>query len=206
MKLGFDIDGIVADMAKAMVEYINKEFSLDYTPEIFKKHNVFDNKYVDDPEENEKVAMAMLKGVIENPEAIVSIEVYEDSKEAIKKLVRSGHSIHFITARAQSARESTIEWFRINKIPFDTIHVVGKNGRKGNLVSKGQTARILNLDFFIDDFIDHLGDMFKYKNRWRKGVGLFTRPWNINEPFDASRFIRFNDWNEIIRHLGIHKR
>ena len=206
MKLGFDIDGIVADMAKAMVEHMNKEFNLNHTPEVFKKHKIFDNEYVDDSEENEKVADSIFKGVIENPEAIITIEPHEDAKEAIKKLVRAGHSIHFITARAQFLRESTTEWFRINKIPFDSIHVVGKNGRRGNLVSKGQTARILNLDFFIDDFIDHLGDMYKYKNRWRKGVGLFTRPWNINEPFDASRFIRFNEWNEVIRHLGIHKR
>jgi hypothetical protein len=58
----------------------------------------------------------------------------------------------------------------------------------------------------MDDCIWHLDDMFRYKNRWRKGLGLFTRPWNENESIDLSRFLRFNNWKEVIRHLGIHKR
>lgn len=204
MKLGFDIDGIVADLTKMMMEHVNKKFGLSL--EVSVKHNIFDNKYVDDPVLNREIAMSMLEEVIENDDVLIDVEVYEDAVQAIRKLYRAGHTIHFITSRPAAQRIVTTQWLRKNNIPFNTLHVVGKSGPGGNLVDKGRTGRALNLDFFLDDSPYHLDGMYKYKNRWRKGVALFSRPWNEHELLDPSRFIRFNDWNEIIRHLGINKR
>lgn len=206
MKLGFDVDGIVANMPKVMVEHINDKFGLDYTENVFVCHNIFDNTYVEDQEENEKIAMSMLDEVIADKDTLLSVPVYEDAVEALRKLSKSGHSLHYITSRPKEQIKVTVDWFRLNQVPFDSIDAVGKNGKKGNLVGKGQTARTLNLDFYIDDCTDHLDDMYRYKNRWRKGVALYTRPWNVNDLLDPSRFIRFHNWKEIIRHIGIHKR
>jgi len=205
MKLGFDIDGIVANMALTMIEHLNDTFNLNHTETVFINHRIFDNKYVDDPEENKKIAISIYDNVIHNEDTLLILKPHEEAVEAVKKLSRY-HSIHFITARSKDQHSVTVNWIRKNLIPFNTIHSVGKNGHRGNVVSKGQQARALNLDFFIDDDPANLPDFYRYKNRWRKGIGLFTRPWNVNEPLDTSRFIRFNEWDEVIRHLGIHKR
>jgi len=206
MKLGFDIDGITANMAKAMVELINAKYNLNYDVNVFKDHNIHKNKYVEDPELNDEIAMCMRNEVIENPEAVVNLEVYEDGVEAIRRLSKSGHTIHHITSRPAVQHDATVEWLRNNFIPFDSVHVVGKSGIKGvSAVGKGRLGRSLNLDFYIDDQGRHLDDMYRYKNRWRKGLALYTRPWNLDEAID-SKMNRFDNWVDVIRHLGIQKR
>jgi uncharacterized HAD superfamily protein len=206
MKLGFDIDGIVANMAATMVGHINEAFNLNHTEDVFVNHQIFNNEYVDDPEENDKISTSIYDNVIHNVDTLRILKPHEDAVEAIRRLAKYGHSIHFITARSKSQHSITVEWIRKNLIPFNTIHSVGKDGNRGNVVSKGQQARALNLDFFIDDDPANLPDFYRYKKRWRKGVALFTRPWNVNESVDGSRFLRFDNWIEVIRHLGINKR
>jgi uncharacterized HAD superfamily protein len=206
MKLGFDIDGITADMAIMMVELINERYGLSYDTTVFKDHNIHKNKYVDDPELNEEIAMCMRREIIENPSATTEIPVYEEAVEALRRLSRQ-HTIHHITSRPSNQYTATVEWLHKNKIPFDTVHVIGTDGKSGAALKtgKGRLGRSLNLDFYIDDCAWHLDDMYRYKNRWRKGLALFTQPWNVNQPVD-SRMNRFDNWKEVIRHLGINKR
>ena len=206
MKLGFDIDGIVADLPRMMVEHINKEFNLNHDVGILTSHDVSGNRYVEDDDLNDEIATSVLMEIVRNDDILPDVEPYEDAIAAIKKLSKTGHSIHFITARPSDQRKVTVDWLRSHNVPFNTVHVIGGNKPGGGFVNKGSVARTLNLDFFIDDSLWHLENMYRYKNRWWKGLGLFTRPWNVNESFDAYKFIRFNEWNGVIRHLGIHKR
>ena len=205
MKLGFDIDGVVANTPLAMVAYINDTFDLGFTEEVFEHHDIYSNVYSDDAEKNEEIAAATLKNVILNEDAMSAVKVYEDAAKAIRHLNRQ-HTIHFITSRPKSQHKTTAEWLRKNNIPFDSITSLGSDEPGGGNVGKGRTARTLNLDFFIDDDPDNLPDLYRYKKRWRKGIGLITRPWNKNLSIDAGIFIRFENWNEIVRHLGIQKR
>jgi uncharacterized HAD superfamily protein len=205
MKLGFDIDGITANMAKKLVEVMNEKYGLDYDETVFKDHAIHNNKYVDDPELNEEIATYIRNEVIENPEAIPTIETHKEAVLALRKLAKSGHTIHHITARPANQKVVTVDWLRDNNIPFDTVHVIGKGGPNRMKVSKGRLGRTLNLDFYMDDCSWHLDDMYRYKNRWRKGLGLFTRPWNEGEPLSYNT-LRFDDWKSVIRHLGIQKR
>jgi len=207
MKLGFDIDGITCNMAQAMVDLINEKYDLEYDVNVFKDHNIHNNMYTDDPELNEEIAMTMRTGIIENSETLVELPVHEEAVEALKRLYRYGHSLHHITARPSTQRKATIEWLRKNFIPFDTVHVMGSDGKEGAALKtgKGRLGRSLNLDFYLDDCVWHLSDMYRYKNRWRKGLGLFNRPWNVGVAIDYT-MTRFDNWNDIIRHLGIQKR
>jgi len=205
MKLGFDIDGVVANTPLAMVTYINNKFDLNFTEKVFKHHDVYSNTYVEDPEKNEKIANAMLEEVILNTDRMAAVEVYKDAVEVIRKLSRQ-HSIHFITSRPESQHQVTTDWMRKHRVPFTTIHSLGSDAPGGGKVGKGKIARTLNLDFFIDDSPSNLPDFYRYKKRWRKGIALLTRPWNKDITIDESMFLRFNEWDEVIRHLGIHKR
>lgn len=208
MKLGFDIDGIVANMSKSMVDHINEKYGLNHTDEIFSSHSCNENTYVDDPELNAEVAYSMREHIIYNDAAVLAIEPYVAGAEAIRKLAKSGHDIHFITVRPKTQEIATAKWLRNNHIPFTSLHVVGKRdlADPNPPIGKGRLGRSLNLDFYIDDYPRHLYDMYRYKNRWRKGVALFTRPWNVEHKLDPSKFLRFDDWDKIIRHLGIQKR
>ena len=198
MKLGFDVDGLTADMAKVLVEFINEKYDLNHDLSVLEYHRLDKNTYVDDPQLNTEIVKAMKKEVIRNPDVVANLPVHEEAIEAIRKLSRHGHTIHHITARSDLVRAATTAWLRKNHIPFTTVHVVGNGG-------KGKIGRSLNLDFFMDDAYFNLYDMYRYKKRWRKGLAIWTRPWNENEPGDI--FInRFDKWNAVIRHLGINKR
>ena len=205
MRLGFDIDGIVADMGTAMVDHINEKYDLNYTTSIFHNHALSLNKYVEDEKLNKEIVKSMQENVIRNDEALVNIKPYDDSIRHLHILKKNGHVLFFVTSRSKDNEGATIEWFRKNKIPFDGLHVVGQRGVVGQL-SKGPFGRALNLDFFIDDDLPNLEEMYRFKNRWFKGLAVFTRPWNERLLLDSDKFIRLNDWPDILRHLGISSR
>ena len=198
MKLGFDIDGVIADMSSALIEAMNSEFELDYDESIFVHHNLFKNTYVDDPELNDKIAQHMRQNVIYNKAAVSILKPYSKVAASLRKLGRQ-HSLHYITGRPVEQENICIEWLRKNNIPFDSVHAVGR-------AAKGMTGRALNLDFYIDDEMKHLKSMYKFKNRWRKGIALFRRPWNQKDNVDMSKYLVFDNWKDITRHLGIHNR
>jgi len=199
MNLGFDIDGVVADLATVMVDHINKEYSLNHTSDVFQNYYLINNKYTNNDKLNLKIAHDVKEKVIDNPEALMKIKPYDNVRKILLILRKSGHQLFFITARNSSFYDLTIKWFRKNKIPFDKIFMA-ENGEKGLL------GRVLNLDFYIDDFHEHLEDMYRYKKRWHKGLILFNRPWNSNVYIDANKFTRLDNWEEVIRIIGIKNR
>ena len=191
MKLGFDIDGIVADMAQSLIDHANDKYNLNHTVEIFVYHNLFKDKYTDDDALNREIAKAMVDNVIHDENAIYEVKPYEEAIEAILRFKRL-HSIHFITSRRKDESSITIAWLRKHKIPFDSVHCTGPS--EPGQSSKGMFGRSMNLDFYIDDQSKHLEAMYKFKARWHKKQALYTRPWNVDESIDTSKFVRVNDW------------
>jgi uncharacterized HAD superfamily protein len=199
MKLGFDLDEVIVALCDLLVDYINKEFGLQWTAEDFVEYDLLKNNYVEHDEEyNSQIAKTVLKKV-RDIDFQIKAKPYAEAPMFIRTLKKEGHSVHFITARDITAPEKTAKWLRKYKIPFDTIHHVGWGQEKGPI------GRALNLDFYVDDHEFHLESMYKYKKRWRKGLALMTRPWN-KDSIDASKFVRINDFKDLKRHLGIHKR
>lgn len=198
MKLGFDLDEVVVALCDVLVEHMNKEFDLNWSMEDFKVYSLLENNYSDDEEHNDKIATHIIE-VVNDPEFQLTAKPYEGAPAFIRRLKKEGHSIHFITCRKLGVEKYSTKWLRKYKIPFDSLYHLGYGAEKGKL------GRALNLDFYIDDHEEHLISMYKYKKRWAKGLALMTRPWNVDS-YDASKFVRINNWAELKRHLGIHKR
>lgn len=196
MKLGFDLDDVVVNTTGTIRTYLNKKYKLDYTG--FINYNFLENTFHPDEETNKEIIIDIIDKASDDV-FITKAKPFKEAIECIKKLKKAGHSIHYITARNIGAEYQTALWLRKHHIPFDSIHNVGQ----GN--EKGMFGRSLNLDFYMDDLEINLESMFKYKKRWRKGLALFTQPWN-SDSIDASKFIRLDNWIQVSRHLGIHKR
>jgi uncharacterized HAD superfamily protein len=205
MRLGFDIDGIVCDMAQAMVDHMNEKYGLNYDITVFYNHELGENKYVEDPKLNEEITKSMKHNVIRNNDVLLELKPYDDSIRHLHVLRKNGHEIFFITSRSKDNEEATFKWLRKNKVPFDGVYVVGRKNVVGQ-GGKGPVGRMLNLDFFIDDDFPNLEDMYRYKGRWRKGLALFTRPWNEWMKLEPDKYVRITDWPEIVRHIGIANR
>ena len=200
MKLGFDLDEVIVALCDITVEWLKSEYGIDWAVEDFRIFALDKNMYSEDLEYNDKITKGLLE-IVYDLDFQFSAEPAEGATKFIRELKRRGHSVHYITCRKYGAEDVTIKWLRKHNIPFDSVHHLGATLN----VEKGMLGRALNLDFYMDDLEKHLLSMYKHKKRWRKGLMLWTRPWN-EQSLDTSKFTRANKWIDVIRHLGIHKR
>lgn len=198
MKLGFDLDEVIVALCDVLLKHLNEEFNLGWNMDNFVCHSLHKNVYHEDKDMDNKIRAHAIE-IVNDLNIQLTAKPCKGAPSFIRKLRKEGHSIHIITARQVGTEENTMKWLRKYKVPFNSVHHVGTKGEKGLI------GRMLNLDFYMDDNERHLDSMYRYKKRWAKGLVLMTRPWN-KESYDASRFVRVNNWEELNRHLGIHKR
>jgi uncharacterized HAD superfamily protein len=203
MKLGFDIDGVVADIPQTMIDHVNEKYGLNHTVDILIHHDISKNRYVEDEELNTEIIQSIRDNIFGSDDALLNVEPYPDAVGTLISFKRR-HNVYFITSRSRDTKDVTIGWLRKFNLPFDAVHFMGAS--RDVKSSKGMMGRSLNLDFYVDDQNKHLEEMYKYKARWYKSPALFERPWNRWMPLDRSKFMVVRDWKDIVRYLGIHKR
>lgn len=197
MRLGFDVDGVISDTVDKTVEIFNERFNRTLSNDDIKSFKLIENVYDEDPEKSQEYAIKFIE-CINDPIVQSECLPYNDAAIALRKLKSLGHSIHIVTARPKDNYDITVKWFRTNKIPYDTMHLTDKE-------DKGTFGRLLDLDMYVDDFLDNLKSMLEFKNKWRKGLLLLDRTWNSGY-IDVNKFKRVYNWEEIIRHIGIQNR
>lgn len=198
MKLGFDIDEVVADLTSVMENYIRNNYGVEWPKECFLNYG-FDKCRFDSNEElNNKITKDMLT-LVDDANFQADAEPVSGAVEVLQKLKRSGHKVFLISSRPKQNQPKTFRWLRKYDIPFDELALVGHG------VEKGALGRKFNLDMYVDALPKHLESMYKLKKTWRKSLLLFDRPWNTG-PIDTFKFKRVYDWQEILRHVGIQNR
>jgi uncharacterized HAD superfamily protein len=200
MKLGFDVDDIIAKASEKALEILEESYDIKWSLENFRMYKFSQMTFVADEILNKEIRKRLIKDVNDS-KLQLDFECDKEAANCIRKWKKEGHSIHFITTRKAKQEEFTAKWLRKYNIPFDTIHHTGK----ASGYEKGPIGRRLKLDFYIDDREEHLMSMLKYKAKWWKGLLLLDKPWN-RRPILSDYFIRVYNWEEVSRHLGIHKR
>jgi uncharacterized HAD superfamily protein len=200
MRLGFDLDEVVVNLTAEFERYLKETYGIEWPQECFADYSfddcVFDS---DDPENNQKIIDDMHYQVSQVTDLTEAAEPVEGAQEVLRELKRRGHKIYFISSRPKRLQPMTFKWLRRYDVPFDGLKIIGQK------VPKGAYGRNLHLDMFVDDLERHLESMWKFKKRWRKGLLLYSRPWNKGK-MDGSRFKRVDNWQDILRHVGIQNR
>jgi len=199
MRLGFDLDEVVIDLTAQFDKYLQATYGIEWPAECFVSYNFSDCLF--DPEDEERNA-AIVKDMYKQvaiPDLADTAEPIEGAIQVITELKRRGHKIYFISSRPKQIQPATFKWLRKHGIPFDGLKVIGHS------IPKGVYGRNLHLDMFVDDLEQHLESMWKFKRRWRKGLLLFSQPWNYGK-LDGSKFTRVDNWQDILRHIGIQNR
>ncbi len=198
MRLGFDLDEVVVDLATEFEKYLELNYGILWSIDCFTHSDFSLCKFNDDDTFNERIQKDMVK-VANDPEFQFQAQPSENAREVLQKLKKIGHKIYFVTSRPKQNQPATFKWLRQYDIPFDSLEVIGKNE------PKGLYGRRLHLDMYVDDLVSQLDSMRKYKKKWRKGLLLFDKPWN-NAPINESYYKRIKNWQEILRHVGIQNR
>ena len=181
MKIGIDIDDVLTDTSKVIVEFFKKyETSGDgmkHIVEIMKgelpTENIkkFYNLYI-----NQMLKEVNLKD--------------KYAPEVINRLFNEGNEIYFITARGEEkfkgSEQITIETLKDNNIKYSKIIF--------NAYEKAKICSENDIDFFIDDSVKNCEEVSKM------GIEAVVFNTKINESINTS-LARVNSWRELEKRI-----
>ena len=172
MRLGIDLDGVVADFASGWVNRYNSEFDSELSSEQINHWDAMGNlTHFESMGAFWRWAARGERGSI-----FRHLEPYPGAVETLDRLSRN-HEIVIITAKPDWAVHDTFAWMADHRIPTREIHVTEAKWR-------------VPCDVYLDDSPRQIDEL--HRNRPEAVVCRFVRPWN--EPFPGVRTIR--DWDE----------
>ncbi len=171
MRIGIDVDGVLADFNTAFILRVIKETGKDLFP-----RRPFDIPTWNYPESygytNDEVH-AVWTAIKGDPQFWLNLPPYADTLQSLSVLSQKSHSgndLYFVTSRPGiNAKSQTEKWLREN----------GFKDRPTVLISshKGQCAEALDLDYYIDDRDLNVQDVSDTRGALTN-IFLLDRPWN----------------------------
>jgi len=159
LKIGVDIDGVLADQVAAVLMEIEKDYGKRYSKsEINRAHWSFQGIEI----------WTEISRLLSDPDYVIRVPVIEGSQEAIKQLSRVDHDLLVVTARRPHTEEATRRWLKTHFPCLDQYHHA-RTGTKHSIPS----------DVLIDDLDLNIAEFVKSDTK-RRGI-LFLHPWSLND-------------------------
>ncbi|MBN1903545.1 MAG: bifunctional metallophosphatase/5'-nucleotidase [Deltaproteobacteria bacterium] len=185
-----DLDDVIADTTCRYVEILEREFGriVDFegitTFDLKKSFSLTDHEF------------DYFFRLVHEPEIILELKPFEGVLDELNKWAGLGYEISVVTGRLTSTYESSLEWLRRNKVPFDSFIMVDKYLRP--VVDKNiaiSLDRFSEMEFIlaVEDSLDM--SMF-LQHRMNTKVILFDRPWN-RDSGNLAGIRRCMTWDEI---------
>jgi uncharacterized protein len=172
MRLGIDLDGVVADFNAGWIQLHRHEFGSDLHPEMVTSWNGLH-------ELGGFADMAAFwrwaRGNADRPSIFRHLDVYPDALETLHALDRAGHDIVIVTTKPKWARTDTLRWLADHELPTAEVHMIVEKYR-------------VDCDVYLDDSPQVLPELLRH--RPEALVCRFVRPWNF--PLDGAEDI--HDW------------
>jgi 5'(3')-deoxyribonucleotidase len=157
MKIGVDIDGVLADQVSAVLKEIEKDYGQKYSKsDITRAHWCFDGIEI----------WTEIARLLSDPEYVMRVPIIDGAQHAVKQL--AGHDLLVVTARRPNTEEATRRWLKAH-FPCLTEYFHARTGTKHNIPC----------DVLIDDLDLNIVE-FVRSDPERRGV-LFVHPWSLND-------------------------
>ncbi len=185
-----DLDDVIANTTCRYAEIVAREFGRTVD---FNDITTFDLKKSFSLTDHEFDHFFRL---VHEPEIILALEPFEGMIDELNKWSGLGYEISVVTGRLTSTYESSLEWLRRNKVPFDSFIMVDKYSRPA--IDKKiaiSLDRFSEMEFILA--VEDSPDMARFLfQRMKTDVILFDRPWNRNRD-DLRGIRRCENWYEI---------
>jgi uncharacterized HAD superfamily protein len=188
MKIGVDMDSVVADIMSPLIDFHNKKYKTSIK---FTDHVTFSIEKVWNCTEEEAIDRII---EFNNSPFMDEIKPMPGSIEGIKHL-SSFHELHIITSRSNTTEKITDLWIK-KHFPniFKTINHTNQSGKKeSKKIKKSEVAKKLGINLFIEDHLEYALDCASLDIR----VLLMNMPWNQTKNLPKN-IIRVYSWKEII--------
>ncbi len=174
MRLGIDLDGVVADFNKGWVDRYNAEFGASLSSEqVTTWDAAADLTHFDDMSRFWRWAEGG-----DHASIFRNLETYPGAVDALGRLSRD-HEVVIITTKPRWAVHDTFAWIAEHRIPTREVHMTDVKWR-------------VPCDVYLDDAPHQILDI--HRNRPEAVTCRFVRPWNA--PIAGVRDI--HDWDEFV--------
>ena len=181
LRLGIDLDGVVADFVAGWISRYNQEFEADLTPSSVQTWDGLHTlTHFRDADEFWRWARDHGGGSV-----FRHLETYEGSIEALAELSVQGHEIVIITLKPEWAVHDTFAWIADHKIPTREVHITSEKWK-------------VPCDIYLDDSPSQLSRYLE--ERSDRLVCRFVRPWN--DPVAGAHDIL--TWNDFVMFTTAH--
>lgn len=176
MRLGIDLDGVVANFTKGWMTFYNRQFGTNLT--------VADSTHWDDVVDLTHFAdLAEFwdwASDLDDRSVFWHLEAFPGAVEALRSLVNAGHQVIILTTKPEFAVGDTMEWIETHRIPAAEVHILEDKWTVGCAV-------------YLDDGPHLLPCLVT--ERPQSTVCRYVRPWNDPVPgaVDVRDFVEFRD-------------
>lgn len=174
MRLGIDLDGVVADFNTGWMTRYNAAFGTSLTPDMVTMWDamVALGHFETDEEFWEWVRAG------DGPGLFRSLPLYDDALRSLEDLARN-HDIVVITTKPEWAASETFAWLAEHAIPTREVHITDQKWR-------------VDCDVYLDDGPHNLEALAL--ERPDRTICRFVRPWNGPIP----GVIDIPDWDTFV--------
>ena len=173
MRLGIDLDGVVADFNGGWMRRYNEEHGAELTPDMVVSWDGL-HQMTHFADMNEFWRWARNH---EGPSVFRHLEAYTGAVETLRQLNREGNDVVILTAKPDWAVHDTFEWLADHRIPTREVHCLDDKWR-------------IDCDVYLDDSPYVVPELVR--QRPEATVCRFVRSWN--RPVDGATDV--HDWDE----------
>jgi hypothetical protein len=171
MKIGIDIDNVIANTYQDLAKHFNQFMGKDYEP-----------KEVVETMRREKLKMWAYFLDAWRKQIMAKVSLIEGAAETIRAW-HHHNTISLITSRNILFNRQTKSWLKQNDIPYHQLHHAKET-------TKHQKAA--GCTFFIEDNLEECEILANHCDR----IFLFDQPWN-HRPIKQSNIYRVSSWQQI---------
>jgi uncharacterized HAD superfamily protein len=192
MKIGIDLDSVVADLMSPLVDFHNKNYGTKLKPS---DHVTFSIEKIWKCTEEEAIERCFK---FYRSDFMNQVKPLPGAIEGINFLSRR-HELHIITSRPHFISNDTVNWIKkFFPDKFKTIHHTNQYSKKGSLsIKKSEIIKKLSINLMIEDHLEYAIDCASLNIR----VFLLDMPWNQTKKLPKN-IIRVHSWKEIIQKIS----
>ncbi len=190
MKIGIDLDEVLADFLSALIEYHNATYGTSLVREQFQSYRFWETWDGTREETIQKVYDFHKTPYFRNMKPVIG------SQEAVG-ILKQNNDLFVVTSRQNDIVETTREWIA-KHFPdiFSGVFFANHYSQNGSSITKRQICDSVGVDVLIEDSPEYALECLDAKRK----VLLLDCPWNRYSELPRGTY-RVNSWDEIIENI-----